>query len=71
MSGTNQGSQSKRLTCAGAADDAVVNDRAAVHRDLQAVVGIVVLGGLVIWVELKRKVISVSVMTATRLHANS
>ena len=32
------------VTCASGADDAVVNVGATVHRDLQAVVGVVVLG---------------------------
>lgn len=42
------------LTCAGAADDAVVDDGAAVDGDLQAVVGVVVLSGFVVGVELQQ-----------------
>lgn len=43
-----------KITCARAANDAVVNDGTAVDCNFQAVMCIVVLGGLVIRVELKR-----------------
>lgn len=41
------------VTCTGAANDAVVDNGAAVHCDFQAVMGIVVLGRLIIRVELQ------------------
>lgn len=43
-----------RITRARAAYDAMVDDRTAVDCDLQAVVGVVVLGRLVIRVKLQR-----------------
>lgn len=46
-------SQNVDLTCACAAYDAVVNDRTAVDRNLQAVVCIVMLGRLIIRIELQ------------------
>jgi hypothetical protein len=43
------------VTCACAANDAVVYDGAAVDRDLQAVMCVVVLGRLIIGVELRQR----------------
>lgn len=43
------------LTCTGAADDAVVNVGAAVDCDLQAVVGVMVLGRLIVRIELRQE----------------
>ena len=45
----------KDVTCACAANDAVVYDGAAVDGDLQAVVCVVVLGRLIIGVELRQR----------------
>ncbi len=41
------------VTCAGTADDAVVNDGAAVDGDLQTVMSIVMLSWFVIRIELQ------------------